>query len=179
MLFHDLGKARTRTTDEKGIDHFYGHVEESAKIADYIMKRLRFDNDTRHKVVKLVKYHDLDMALTPKGVRKAIVKLSEELFPLLLEVQRADFMAQSMYKRDEKEAELAEIERLYARILEEQNCVSLKTLAVTGSDLIEAGMKPGKEIGEVLQKLLEEVLEEPALNTKEQLLKRAEPFIKK
>jgi len=94
-------------------------------------------------------------------------------------VQRADFMAQSMYKRDEKEAELAEIERLYARILEEQNCVSLKTLAVTGSDLIEAGMKPGKEIGEVLQKLLEEVLEEPALNTKEQLLKRAEPFIKK
>lgn len=179
MLFHDLGKARTRTTDEKGIDHFYGHVEESAKIADDIMKRLRFDNDTRHKVVKLVKYHDLDMALTPKGVRKAIVKLSEELFPLLLQVQRADIMAQSMYKRDEKEAELAEIERLYARILEEQNCVSLKTLAVTGSDLIAAGMKPGKEIGEVLQKLLEEVLEEPALNTKEVLLEKAKSLIKK
>lgn len=179
MLFHDLGKARTRTTDEKGIDHFYGHVEESAKIADDIMKRLRFDNDTRHKVVKLVKYHDLDMALTPKGVRKAIVKLSEELFPLLLQVQRADFMAQSMYKRDEKEAELAEIERLYTRILEEQNCVSLKTLAITGSDLIAAGMKPGKEIGEVLQKLLEEVLEEPALNTKEVLLEKAKSLIKK
>ena len=179
MLFHDLGKARTRTTDEKGIDHFYGHVEESARIADDIMRRLRFDNDTRHKVVKLVKYHDLDMALTPKGVRKAIVKLSEELFPLLLQVQRADFMAQSMYKRDEKEAELAEIERLYARILEEQNCVSLKTLAITGSDLIAEGMKPGKEIGEVLQKLLEEVLEEPALNTKEALLEKAKSFIKK
>lgn len=179
MLFHDLGKARTRTTDEKGIDHFYGHVEESARIADDIMKRLRFDNDTRHKVVKLVKYHDLDMALTPKGVRKAIVKLSEELFPLLLQVQRADFMAQSMYKRDEKEAELAEIERLYARILEEQNCVSLKTLAITGSDLIAEGMKPGKEIGEVLQKILEEVLEEPALNTKEVLLEKAKSFIKK
>ena len=179
MLFHDLGKARTRTTDEKGIDHFYGHVEESARIADDIMRRLRFDNDTRHKVVKLVKYHDLDMALTPKGVRKAIVKLSEELFPLLLQVQRADFMAQSMYKRDEKEAELAEIERLYARILEEQNCVSLKTLAVTGSDLIAAGMKPGKEIGEVLQKLLAEVLDEPALNTKEVLLEKAKSLIKK
>ena len=179
MLFHDLGKARTRTTDEKGIDHFYGHVEESAKIADDIMRRLRFDNDTRHKVVKLVKYHDLDMALTPKGVRKAIVKLSEELFPLLLQVQRADFMAQSMYKRDEKEAELAEIERLYARILEEQNCVSLKTLAIKGSDLIAEGMKPGKEIGEVLQKLLAEVLEEPALNTKEELLEKAKSLIKK
>ena len=179
MLFHDLGKALTRTTDEKGIDHFYGHVDESARIADDIMKRLRFDNDTRHKVVKLVKYHDLDMALTPKGVRKAIVKVSEELFPLLLEVQRGDFMAQSMYKREEKEAELKEIERIYARILEEKNCVSLKTLAVTGSDLIAAGMKPGKEIGEVLQKLLEEVLEDPALNTKEILLTKAEGILKK
>ena len=179
MLFHDLGKARTRTTDEEGIDHFHGHVEESARIADDIMKRLRFDNDTRNKVVKLVKYHDLDMALTPKGVRKAIVKLSEELFPLFIEVQRADYLAQSMYKRDEKEAENKEIQRLYKQILEEQNCVSLKTLAITGSDLIEAGMKPGKEIGEVLQKLLEEVLEEPSLNTKDILLNKAESFIKK
>jgi tRNA nucleotidyltransferase (CCA-adding enzyme) len=105
--------------------------------------------------------------------------LGEDLFPLLLEVKRADFLAQSMYKREEKEAELAQMEHLYARILEEKNCVSLKTLAVTGSDLIAAGMKPGKEIGEVLQKLLEEVLEEPALNTKEILLKKAESLIKK
>ncbi len=170
MLFHDLGKALTKTTDESGIDHFYGHAEVSAKIADDVMKRLRFDNDTRHKVIKLVKYHDLKMALTPTGVRKAVVKLGEDLFPLLLEVKRADFLAQSMYKRDEKEAELKEMERLYAQILEEKNCVSLKKLAVTGSDLIAAGMKPGKEIGEALQKLLEIVIEDPASNTKEILL---------
>ena len=179
ILFHDLGKARTRTTDDNGIDHFYGHADISAQIADDVMKRLRFDNDTRHKVIKLVKYHDLKMALTPTGVRKAIVKLSEELFPLLLEVKRADFLAQSIYQRDEKEAELSKIERIYAQILEEKNCVSLKTLAITGSDLIAAGMKPGKEIGEVLQKLLEAVLEDPTLNTKERLLKKAESFIKK
>ena len=179
MLFHDLGKVQTRTTDEDGIDHFYGHADISAHIADDVMKRLRFDNDTRHKVIKLVKYHDLKMALTPTGVRRAIVKTTEELFPLLLEVKKADFLAQSNYKRDEKEAELKEIECIYARILEEQNCVSLKTLAVTGSDLIAEGMKPGKEIGEVLQKLLEEVLEEPSLNSKEFLLRKAHSFIKK
>ena len=179
MLFHDLGKACTRTTDEKGIDHFYGHEDISARIADDVMKRLRFDNDTRHTVIKLVKYHDLKMALTPTGVRRAIVKIGEEVFPLLLEVKRADFLAQSIYKRDEKEAELKEVERIYAQILEEQNCVSLKTLAVTGSDLIAEGMKPGKEIGEVLQKLLEEVLEAPELNTREVLLVRARSLIKK
>lgn len=179
MLFHDLGKACTKTTDEEGIDHFYGHADISAQIADDVMKRLRFDNDTRYKVIKLVKYHDLKMALTPTGIRRAIVKTGEDLFPLLLEVKRADFLAQSKYKRDEKEDELKEMERIYARILEERNCVSLKTLAVTGSDLIATGMKPGKEIGEVLQKLLEEVLEDPSLNTKEVLLKIALSFIKK
>ena len=56
--------------------------------------------------------------------------------------------------------------------MEEKQCVSLKTLAVTGSDLIAAGMKPGKELGDMLQKLLEMVLEEPSLNTKDQLLEK-------
>ncbi len=170
MLFHDLGKAKTKTTDEKGIDHFYGHAVISAQIANDAMRRLRFDNDTRQKVVKLVKYHDMKITLTPEGVRRAIVKLGEDLFPLLLEVKRADFLAQSMFQREEKEAELQQVETIYKHILEEGNCISLKNLAVTGNDLIENGMKPGKEIGEMLNKLLDAVLEKPELNTKEILL---------
>lgn len=176
MLFHDLGKAQTKTTDEDGIDHFHGHAAVSAEIADIVMKRLRFDNDTRLKVVKLVKYHDLKVELTPKYVRRAIVKLGEELFPLLLEVKRADFLAQSMYMREEKEAELRELEKIYRQILEEKNCISLKDLAVSGGDLIKAGIKPGKEIGEILQKLLDLVLESPECNTKDFLLEKAVAF---
>jgi len=176
MLFHDLGKAQTKTTDEDGIDHFHGHAAVSAEIADIVMKRLRFDNDTRLKVVKLVKYHDLKVELTPKYVRRAIVKLGEELFPLLLEVKRADFLAQSMYMREEKEAELRELEKIYRQILEEKNCISLKDLAVNGGDLIKAGIKPGKEIGEILQKLLDLVLESPECNTKDFLLEKAVAF---
>lgn len=170
MLFHDLGKSVTKTVDEEGIDHFYGHVEKSADMADDIMRRLRFDNDTREKVVRLVKYHDLKINPTAKGVRRAIVKVGEDLFPQLLEVKRADFLAQSMYKRDEKEAELKKLMVLYEEVLEKKDCVSIKTLAVNGSDLIEAGMKPGKSIGEALQKMLDLVLEDPSLNTKEYLL---------
>lgn len=177
MLFHDLGKALSKTTDEEGIDHFHGHAAISAEIADRVMKRLRFDNDTRLKVVKLVKYHDLKVELKPKYVRRAIVKISEELFPLLLEVKRADFLAQSMYKREEKEEELKELERLYQQILLEKDCISLKDLAVNGGDLIKAGIKPGKEIGEVLQKLLDLVLENPECNTKDYLLEQAALFI--
>lgn len=170
MLFHDLGKAVTRTTDEEGIDHFHGHVEKSADMADQIMKRLRFDNDTREKVVRLVKYHDLEIGLTPKAVRRAIVKVGQELFPYLLEVKRADVLAQSMFQREEKEAELQQLEAIYQEVIAKNDCTSVKMLAVNGRDLIQAGMKPGKELGETLQRLLELVLEDPSLNTKEYLL---------
>ena len=170
MLFHDLGKAFTKTVDEDGIDHFYGHVEKSAEIADKRMRSLRFDNDTREKVVRLVKYHDYKIELTKKAVRRAVVKVGEDIFPYLLEVKRADFLSQSLYKREEKEAELQQLTTLYQQILEEKDCISIKNLAVNGSDLIAMGMKPGREIGEKLQMLFEMVLEDPTLNTKEFLL---------
>ena len=170
MLFHDMGKAVTKSVDEKGVDHFYGHGKISAEMADRIMKRLRFDNDTRQKVVRLVSYHDLKIKLTPEGVRRAVVKIGEDLFPILLEVKRADFLSQSMFKREEKEKELQQLEEIYQTVLKNGDCVSIKMLAVTGSDLIAAGMKPGKEIGEALQEMLNLVLKEPSLNTKEYLL---------
>ncbi len=170
MLFHDMGKALTKTVDKEGIDHFYGHVEASAEIANKRMKALRFDNDTRQKVVRLVKFHDVKIELTKKAVRRAIVKVGEDIFPYLLKVKRADFLSQSMYKREEKETELKKLTELYQQIIEEKNCISIKMLAVNGSDLIAAGMKPGKEIGVALQRMLDMVLENPSLNTKEYLL---------
>ena len=76
------------------------------------------------------------------------------------------------YLRQEKLEALEELEQLYTRILEEQSCLSLKELAVTGRDLIRAGMSPGPELGETLNKLLELVIEHPECNTKEYLLSR-------
>lgn len=170
MLFHDMGKALTRTTDESGIDHFHGHSMKSFEITTAVMKRLKFDNDTIGKVSRLVKYHDLKIVRTPAAVRKAIVLLGEKLFPLLLEVKEADFNAQSDYMRQEKEEELEQLRNLYQDVVRAQDCVSLKNLAVTGSDLILAGMKPGKGIGELLAKMLEEVLEEPSKNNRDYLM---------
>ena len=89
-----------------------------------------------------------------------------------IEVRRADVLAQSLFLREEKLEDLDGIEKLYQDILEKKECVSLKDLAVTGNDLIEAGMSPGKEIGEKLEKLLELVIRKPEYNTKEELLKR-------
>lgn len=174
MLFHDMGKPALKTIDEDGVAHFKMHAVESEALAKKILRRLKFDNDTIQKVTKLVCYHDYRMPATAKNVRRAMNKIGEELFPYYMEVRRADVLAQSMYEREEKIRNLDEIEAIYEKIIAEKQCVSLKSLAVTGRDLIAMGMKPGKEIGEKLQELLELVLEDPTLNTKEELLKRVD-----
>lgn len=175
MLFHDIGKPDTVTTDERGINHFHNHAGVSGELARTILRRLRFDNDTIHTVTRLVTYHDYGIGVEAdmRMVRRAINKIGEDIFPLLYPVKKADILAQSEYKRDEKLSNLDNWQQLYEKIKEEKQCVSLKTLAVTGSDLIAMGMKPGREIGEILQQLLETVLENPEENTREHLLVKA------
>ena len=175
MLLHDFGKPACKTTDDKGIDHFYGHPEKSAALANQILRRLKYDNDTRKAVVRLVRSHDRKVRLTKPGVRKAVMEIGEDLFPLFLEVKDADLYAQSLYQRQEKVEEMAEIRRLYAQILEAGDCLSLRDLAVSGDDLIAAGMQPGKELGRVLQDMLRDVVDVPAHNDRDYLLQRYLP----
>ena len=172
MLLHDVAKPVCRTTDENGTDHFYGHPQKGSEMARMILRRLKFDNDTTDRVSALVRWHDDNPELSPRSVRRAISRIGLERYPALFAVKRADTLAQSMYRREEKLKYLHDYEMLYQEVMEKQQCLTIKQLAVTGSDLIEAGMQPGKEIGSVLKKLLELVLEDPELNTKEKLLKQ-------
>ena len=170
MLLHDIGKPVVWKTDENGRDHFKMHGIAGEKMAAQILRRLKFDNDTIRKVTRLVKWHDDRPDGTTKAVRRAVNRIGEDLFPYYLEVQQADMLAQSDYRRTEKQERLDKVKEAYATIINEHQCVSLKTLAVTGKDLIEAGYKPGREIGETLNRLLEVVLVDPQKNQKEILL---------
>ena len=170
MLFHDMGKPKAKTEDEQGIHHFYGHNEISENIAEEVLRRLRFDNDTLYKVKSLVFFHDYHPGLTDKSVRKFVTKIGKELVPFYLLVQRADVLAQSEYKREDKLAKIDEVSRIFDGIIERGECLSLKDLAVNGKDLIALGMKPGKEIGETLEHFLQMVIANPSLNEKEILL---------
>lgn len=170
MLFHDMGKPAVRAADEKGQDHFIGHPEESVRVANEVLHRWKFDNDTINKVKCLVRFHDLRPALTPRSVRRMAHKVGGAMMPLLFEVQRADILAQSGCRREEKLHSLEMVGRIYEEVLEKGQCLSMKELAVSGKDLIADGMEPGKEIGRVLEALLNDVLEEPEHNTKEYLL---------
>lgn len=171
MLLHDTGKPASRITDENGRDHFYGHPAKSAEIAENVLRRLKFDNETIRSVVRLVRWHDEKPKLSEEKVRRAIVKCGEEAFPALFAVKRADTLAQSEYKRAEKLSYIDGFERLYEEILRKGDALSVKDLAIGGKDLIALGYKSGPEIGETLSFLLDAVLTEPEKNTREGLLK--------
>ena len=143
-----------------------------------ILRRLKFDNDTMNKVVKLVQYHDYRMPAEPRNVRRAMNKIGEDLFPYYLEVREADTLAQSAYLKEKKLQNIKEVRLCYEEILAKKECVSLKTLAITGSDLIADGMQPGKEIGVMLNRLLEMVIEHPEYNEKEALLKMKDKLLR-
>lgn len=170
MLLHDIAKGWTRSTDENGWDHFYGHAAQGAAWAGNFLRGLKYDNHTMERVVLLVKWHDYRFQTTKKGIRKIMSAMGAEVFPDFLQVYRADTMAKSDYAKERILSELEAAQRLAQEIIAEGECLSLKQLAVKGSDLIAAGMKPGPQMGEELNRLLQLVLEEPERNTREYLL---------
>lgn len=174
-LLHDVAKPVTRISDEKG-DHFYGHNEEGAKMAKKILLRLKFDNATIARVKRLVLWHDYGMGemVSLRSFRKSLSKMGADLFEDYTCIKRADTLAQSEYMREQKLANLEQLKMYYQQIVEEEQCLTLKDLAVTGKDLMEHGMKPGKELGKMLNTLLDHVLENPELNNRESLLALAE-----
>ncbi|MDE6619611.1 MAG: HD domain-containing protein [Lachnospiraceae bacterium] len=176
-LLHDIGKPSVKTTDEEGIDHFHGHVEVSERMALDILKRLKFDNDTIDKVQKYVRFHDYKPELDARSVRRAVNKIGVAYFPQVMELRRADTLAQSSYQREEKLARIDAVERLYAEIMAKNQCISLKTLKITGNDLLALGVPKGKQIGAVLNQLLDEVLQNPEHNTQEYLIEKAKELL--
>lgn len=178
MLLHDIGKPEKKTTDEDGIDHFYGHEQLSADMAYAILNRLKFDKKTLNRIVALIACHDIRVEDQPKRVRRAVNKIGAHLFDDFLAVQEADMRAQHPDKLEERLIILDKVKTIWQRIQEEGQCVTIKDLKINGRDLINHGFKEGKEIGDILQHLLNKVIEEPALNTRDMLLEILETLKK-
>ena len=170
MLLHDIGKPSCKSTDENGIDHFYGHPAVSAKLADQMLRALKFDNRTRERVVTLVELHDVQIPNRDRSIRKWLGRLGPEAFFQLLEVKRADGMGQSYELVKDRLTELEEMKAKAEEIVAQGQCFSLKDLAVNGRDVIAAGIVPGPEVGRMLNGLLEQVLNGSVPNSRETLL---------
>ncbi|MCH5191313.1 MAG: HD domain-containing protein [Oscillospiraceae bacterium] len=163
LLLHDIGKPLTAHFDEKGERHFYGHPKKSAEMAEKILTRLRFDNDTKNKIVTLVAFHDspimLEQSVAPdrKRIKRIMSQIGEELIYDLVEIKKCDNLAQDprFYRGD---GFYNEIYRIIDEIISEKECFSVKDLKINGNDLIRLGFK-GKQIGDALKMCLSAVID--------------------
>lgn len=179
-LLHDVGKPDTKHTGDDGIDHFYGHQKKSAEMAHVILRRLKLDNHTIDAVCNLVLNHDYGISgdgLGIKSFRRFLGSLGKDNFEDFITLRKADMAGQSDYKLEARSRAVSEMEQMYRVIEEEQQCLRISDLAIGGRDLIELGMKPGRDIGNMLNMLLERVLDEPEQNSREQLLQLAKSFM--
>ncbi len=168
-LFHDIAKPLCQSFDENKTAHYYGHSSLGAKLAEEIMTRLKFDNETRKSVCELVLHHEDRFEASPKPIKRLLGKIGPEAYENLLLLMQADDLG----KRPEYQEPQSFFERyrkIAAEIIEKEECFSLKNLAVKGTDLIDIQVPPGPEIGKILSVLLEKVIEEELPNDKNSLL---------
>ena len=169
-LLHDVGKPYKRITDKNGVDHFKGHEEISAQIADEIMRELKFDNRSRLRIKKVIALHRFEYEHSPYGIKKAICHCGRENFDLLLSLMEADSKAHSQSTALERLKTLDLIKEIYESVKDDP--ITLKELKINGNDLKALGYCGG-EIGIVLERLLDNVLKDKNLNQKNKLLQLA------
>jgi tRNA nucleotidyltransferase/poly(A) polymerase len=172
-LYHDIGKPMVRSLDDMGIWTFYQHERESSRMARDIFLRFRYPRAVMDKVCHLIEEHmfHYEENWGDAAVRRFIIRVGEENLASLYELRLADVYG--MAKIEPSANSLSSLmERVHA-ILAEKKALSLKDLAVSGNDLAAQGIKPGKYMGIILKELLEAVLDDPELNTREKLLEIA------
>lgn len=162
-LFHDIGKPFCYTEDD-GVGHFYGHADKSVEITEKVLKNLKYSNDIIEEVLTLIKYHDVQISLSNKFIRRMLNKMDENLFNELLELKKADIIGQSEKDREKRLKEIEDLKLLLSNFKFEDECFSLKQLKINGNDLIKMGIKPGIKMGQILNELFEMVVEEKIKN---------------
>ncbi|MGL4573048.1 MAG: CCA tRNA nucleotidyltransferase [Clostridium sp.] len=170
MLLHDICKPQCKTIDANGVGHFYNHAKLSSEKATSILRELKYDNNTINKVNTLIKYHDREIAETRKSIRKLLNLIGEDMFRDLLRVKFADIMGQNPSMFQDRADKLVVIKNILDEIIESKECFTIKDLNINGNDLIEMGVKKGREVGLLLNFCLNHVLDNPDKNNKEDLI---------
>ena len=176
-LFHDVGKPLVYTEDEEGIGHFYGHPGAGAAVVRRILGRLKTDRATAQRIETLVRYHDLVFQEDERLLKRWMNRYTPEVLLEILAIKRADNIATGNVSQELLD-KFDRIEGMICRIREEaqqgQTCFCMKDLAVSGRDLLEAGIPEGPGIGRILQDLLDQVIDGSLPNEKTALLRAVE-----
>jgi tRNA nucleotidyltransferase (CCA-adding enzyme) len=173
-LFHDVAKPRTREVYDGGAT-FYGHDKMGAEITEGALSRLKYSNEVIDRVVRLVSAHMFQGPETEKGLRRLIRKVGEDQIFTLLDLRRADIVAQG---KGGSSKDVDEFEKIIREEMARKPPLSTRDLAINGNDIIgEFGLAPGPLVGKVLNHLLEAVLDEPGLNQRETLIRLTREFL--
>lgn len=177
VFFHDFGKPHSYQEGAAGIRYFNGHSKVGAELTNSIMRRLKFDNNTIEKVVELVRYHSFHIEENKKSIKELLNKIEVEQFMRLLEVKKTINRSQNEMCSNIVLKQICSVEKLVQEILNNNECYTLKDLAVDGNDLISIGYKSGKAIGYALNKLLMLVVNDDIKNDKYLLLQFAKIWL--
>ena len=165
-LLHDIGKPSCFTLDEAGEGHFYGHAQESARLANEILQELKAPTALRERVVLLIDKHMTPLQPDRKLLRRRLSQYGQEAVQQLLQLQKADYAA--MGKAGDA-PDYAAAEDLLTQLLLEKPPMTPKDLAISGHDVMALGYS-GPAVGQALNWLLEQVLEEKIPNQRQELL---------
>ncbi|MFW5683493.1 MAG: CCA tRNA nucleotidyltransferase [Spirochaetota bacterium] len=169
-LLHDVGKPRTLVIGDDGERRFHGHDQESARMTESLLRRLRYPNRVVNSVSHLVRHHMFNY--TPEwsdaAVRRFVARVGADSVQDLIALRAADGAAVRGEHIDTRA--LGGFSERVRRVMEEQSAVTVRDLAVNGRDLMNAGIPGGPGIGVVLNALLETVLDDPSQNSKERLI---------
>lgn len=189
-LFHDIGKPRKIMPD----GHFYGHDIEGGEMVKTIMKRMRFPKAEIQRVVNLVRNHMFYYPVVPEGatpeqiqeyeskewtdaaVRRFIARVGEENIDDLFSLRIADASANPDGAWQPEEIGLLQ-ERI-SEVRQKDMALKVTDLRIDGDDLAAIGVERGPKMGEILNKLLDAVIEDPSLNDKETLEKMVQDMVK-
>lgn len=178
-LLHDIGKPASkvvRVTDEGEIYNFFNHEKYSENIARKLLTKLRFSNNEINNVCHLIENHmfHYEESWSDAAVRRFIVRVKPENIEDLIDLRLADMYGKYNMPIQIKESNacdlLIQLQDRIKKIQEENSAFTLKSLAVSGKDLMEIGIPSGRLIGKILDSLLETVLDDPKQNSKDVLL---------
>jgi tRNA nucleotidyltransferase (CCA-adding enzyme) len=176
-LLHDIGKPASQWMDDEGWGHYYknekgegeDHEDVGAHMAKAAMERLKFPNDRIERTQHLIQHHMFPKFDNEKGARKFLNRVGDEHAEPLLTLRDADAGG----KGSEWDGHVNVMRQLVQTVQEQQQPTQLSQLAINGRDLIEAGIQPGPQMGEILRFLTDAVVEDPTLNERSTLLEMA------
>ncbi len=168
IVFHDTGKKESKTTNEDGVDHFYGHPKISTEKFINFAKRMRMDNESTERIKKLIFFHDVTLSDSVRGMNKFLQIFGVNDIELLFDMKLCDILGQNLEKSDRIDA-LNQLKEAYNKYIKSSPVLNVKDLDISGRDLLGMNFE-GKIIGVILKDVLEQVSEETLNNNSEDIM---------